>query len=116
VHRYSLLIECIVLIPPPPSLRCIEEYTKLNRLKDEALKFISQEYTGRSTDITLWPALQWGDMTWRILCHPTEPEMARFILGGRRMCWPRLQRIKTQCRLERALRKCALELGVPIVG
>ena len=40
--------------------------------------------------------------------------MERFILGGQRMAWPKLERIRCQRRLERILEECAAELGVDL--
>lgn len=88
------------------------KYTIEKALPHEMQVLVSQDYTGRERDITMFPAFTVGDLSWRILAHPRACDMEHFLLGGRRMVWPKLTRIRFQTRIERLLEQCSQDIGL----
>ena len=82
-------------------------------LPTELANLVAQEYTGKPSDVTIFPTPRLSDLTWRILYMPSRDDVADFILGGMRMSWCHLPRIELQTALERELAAAARALRMP---
>ncbi len=71
----------------------------LNRLTNTALSVINQDYMG---DINIIPPFRFHNPT-RILAHLSEQEIFDLISMGERATWPKLEMIRVQTKISRAL-------------
>lgn len=71
----------------------------LNRFTNTALSIINQDYMG---DINIIPPFRFHNPT-RILAHLSEEEIIDLIRMGERATWPKLEMIKVQTKISRAL-------------
>ena len=71
----------------------------LNRLTNTALSIINQDYVG---DINIIPPFRFHNPA-RILAHLSEAEIFELIRMGERATWPKMEMIRVQTRISRAL-------------
>ena len=71
----------------------------LNRITNTALSVINQDYMG---DINIIPPFRFHNPT-RILAHLSEEEIFDLIRMGERATWPKLEMIRVQTKISRAL-------------
>lgn len=75
----------------------------LNRITNTALSVINQDYMG---DINIIPPFRFHNPT-RILAHLSEKEILDLIRMGERATWPKIEMIRVQTKISRALEDIA---------
>ena len=82
-------------------------YAQASRLPSEVASIVNQNYCGGEKDVTCFPGLRFGDMTFRIFTMPSVSHLHVTMARGRQMVFPHLRRVAHLRQLESALERAA---------